>query len=169
MAREDGSTPPPGATASSNKSSPVYETFTGNGDAEKKQPQQQQQRRPTVSEAWDTIKPEDFMSVHKIPCARDGYMTGMLTGVVAGAGRYILGAQIPKAMNWAAGGFILGAIVKWEHCQYQRRKEKEGVARMFEIMAQKAADKKRKVEEEARLKAEAEEKARQARRWYKFW
>lgn len=49
--------------------------------------------RPTVTEATKTIHAKDFLQVHKTPCAREGFMTGMGAGVVLGAGRYITGGK----------------------------------------------------------------------------
>lgn len=44
------------------------------------------------------------------------------------------------------------------------------IARVVEVMDRKAAEKKQKIEEAARRRKEAEEKAKaNARRWYKFW
>ena len=65
---------------------------------------------------------------------------------------------------------MLSSLVGWEYCQAQRRKEKMAIARVVEVMDRKAAEKKQKIEEAARRKKEAEEKAKaDARRWYKFW
>ncbi|KAI0599743.1 hypothetical protein F4775DRAFT_107875 [Biscogniauxia sp. FL1348] len=126
--------------------------------------------RPTFTEGIQSIKSDDFLAVHKMPCAREGFLTGIGAGAVIGAGRFVLGARIPKAANWAFGSFLLGSIIQWEYCQAQRMKERAAMARVVEVIDRKQAEKKAKMAEALRIKEEAEEKARQAnKRWYKFW
>ncbi|KAI1499127.1 hypothetical protein F5X99DRAFT_411449 [Biscogniauxia marginata] len=180
--------PPPGATAPPDHvpKPQVYEVF----HSPKPDEQQQQQNKndggesssgeegvaqknppmPSLSEALNTIKSEDFFTVHKMPCAREGFLTGIGAGAVIGAGRFVLGARIPKAANWAFGSFLLGSIIQWEYCQAQRFKERTAMARVVEVIDRKQAEKKEKVAEALRLKEEADEKARQAKKsWYRFW
>jgi cytochrome c oxidase assembly protein subunit 20 len=78
---------------------------------------------------------------------------------------------VPKAANWAAGSFVLGSVIQWEVCRYQREQERVAMARVVEVIGRKEAEKKQKAEEAARRKAEAQEKAREAAKksWYKFW
>lgn len=66
---------------------------------------------------------------------------------------------------------MLGSVIQFEVCQYQREQERAAMARAVEIMDRKQAEKKAKAEEVARLRAEAREKAKQAaqKSWYKFW
>ncbi|KAH7029128.1 uncharacterized protein B0I36DRAFT_128643 [Microdochium trichocladiopsis] len=136
-------------------------------------PQQQQNQRPTFTEGVQSIKSEDFLKIHKMPCARSGLMTGIAAGAVVGMGRFVFGARIGKATNWAFGSFLLGSIVQWEVCQYHVRQEKAGMARVIEVMDRKQAEKKAQAQEAAaRRRREAEEKAKEEeakKRWYKFW
>lgn len=100
-------------------------------------------------------------------------MTGIAAGAVVGMGRFVFGARIGKATNWAFGSFLLGSIAQWEYCQYQVRQEKAGMARVIEVMDRKQAEKKAQAQEAAaRRRQQAEEKAKEElakKRWYKFW
>ncbi|KAJ1325888.1 cytochrome c oxidase assembly protein subunit 20 [Microdochium nivale] len=133
----------------------------------------QQQHAPSFTEGVQSIKSDDFFRIHKIPCARSGFMTGIAAGAVVGMGRFVFGARIGRATNWAFGSFMLGSIVQWEVCQYQVRQEKVGMARVIEVMDRKQAEKKAQAQEAvARRRREAEEKAKEEearKRWYKFW
>ncbi|KAJ8112873.1 hypothetical protein ONZ43_g5287 [Nemania bipapillata] len=166
--------PPPGATEPPDhvKKPQIYEIFHSPANPDSNNPTGEpiKTTRPTFKEGIDSIKSDDFFSVHKIPCAREGFMTGIGAGTVVGMGRYFVGARAPKAANWAFGAFILGSIIQWEYCQAQRRKERAAMLRVVEVMDRKQAEK-AQAAEAARLKREAEKKAAvEARKsWYKFW
>lgn len=83
----------------------------------------------------------------------------------------LLLARISKATNWAAASFMLGSVIQFEVCRYQREEERKSMARVVEVMDRKQAEKKAKADEAARLREEAREKAKQAaqKSWYKFW
>ncbi|KAI1249607.1 hypothetical protein MGN70_009220 [Eutypa lata] len=198
MARDDNIPPairgpPPGATEPPEhvKKPQVYEIFHGSSNREGQDDgvvrapssssptsqldgdgnQSQPQHRPTLKEGIGSIKADDFLSVHKIPCARQGFLTGIGAGSVVGMGRYIFGARIPKAANWAFGTFLLGSIIQFEVCQAQRYQEKAAMARVVEVIDRKQ---KAKAEESARLKREADERMAQEaaaakKSWYRFW
>ncbi|KAI1409271.1 hypothetical protein F5Y13DRAFT_94438 [Hypoxylon sp. FL1857] len=169
--------PPPGATAPPDhvENSQIYETFPGSKSQGQAGPAEGQKSPsiPTITEGLRSIKRDDFLSVHQIPCARQGLMTGIGAGAVVGMGRYLTGARIPKAANWAFGAFFLGSITQWEYCRAKRASEKAAIARVVEVMDRKQAEKKAQAAEEERLQREAEEKARQEaatkKSWYKFW
>ncbi|KAK7935872.1 hypothetical protein PG985_001367 [Apiospora marii] len=127
-------------------------------------------KRPTITEGFKTIKQDDWFKIHQIPCAREGFMTGIATGFVTGFGRLIAGGRIPKALNWGVGGFLISSLVGWEYCQAVRRKEKAAMARVVEVMDRKKAEKMQQAEEAAKRRKAAAEKAKEeAKRWYKFW
>lgn len=77
----------------------------------------------------------------------------------------ILGTPI-KAANWAVGGFLGGATLGFERCQYLRRLERISMKRIVEVHQSDVAEKKRLKEEEERKK-QLEEAAK--KKWYKFW
>ncbi|KAI3325781.1 hypothetical protein HD806DRAFT_456758 [Xylariaceae sp. AK1471] len=185
---QDGNTPPklrgppPGATEPPEhvKQPQIYEIFHGATTTEGNQPagasgaategQPNKPSRPTLKEGVQSIKSDDFLRIHQIPCAREGLMTGIGAGAVMGMGRYIVGARAPKAANWAFGAFLLGSVIQWEYCQAQRRKERAAMVRAVEIIDRKQAEKKAQAAEAARLRQEAAEKAQQAKKsWYKIW
>lgn len=61
-------------------------------------PQQQQQQRQhggqaSVTEAVKTIKPEDFLNVTQRPCARNGFISGIITGGLVGGIRFVMNSQ----------------------------------------------------------------------------
>ncbi|KAI0186403.1 hypothetical protein EV127DRAFT_173026 [Xylaria flabelliformis] len=175
--------PPPGATEPPEhvKQPQIYEIFNSSTIPERShiaagaaspagtEGQQDRPSRPTFKDGMQSIKSDDFFSVHRIPCAREGFMTGIGAGAAVGAGRYIVGARAPKAANWAFGAFLLGSVIQWEYCQAQRRKERAAMARVVEVIDRKQAEKDARAAETARLRRE--EKARQEaeKRWYKFW
>lgn len=74
-----------------------------------------------------------------------------------------------KAANWAVGGFITGATVGFERCQYLRRLERLSMKRIVEVHQSDVEEKKRIKEEEERKRAEAEAAERAKKAWYKFW
>ena len=74
-----------------------------------------------------------------------------------------------KAANWAVGGFITGATVGFERCQYLRRLERLSMKRIVEVHQSDVEEKKRIKVEEERKRAEAEAAERAKKAWYKFW
>ncbi|RYP45822.1 hypothetical protein DL768_007875 [Monosporascus sp. mg162] len=187
MAR-DANEPPPGATEpppNHVKKPQVYETFHGSSREDQeglptsaRQPDDVNKgpssARPTLKEGLQSIKADDFLNVHRIPCARQGFLTGIGTGAVVGMGRYVFGARIPKAANWAFGAFLLGSVIQFEVCQARRYQERAAMARVVEVIDRKQAEKKAAAEEAVRLRREAAEKkaaeeAAAKKSWYKFW
>lgn len=79
----------------------VYETFPGskpedhNGTPSTAPAPQPGNKRPTISEAAQTIKRDDWTKIHMIPCAREGFMTGIAAGFLVGGGRYVAGCEWP--------------------------------------------------------------------------
>ncbi|KAI2616908.1 hypothetical protein GGS26DRAFT_596673 [Hypomontagnella submonticulosa] len=168
--------PPPGATEVPEhvKKPQIYEIFPGSqSQADGATEGSKIPELPTLEEGLRSIKADDFLSVHKIPCARQGFMTGIISGAAVGVGKYLIGGRVPKASNWAVGAFFLSSIVQFEYCRAQRLKERAAMARVVEVIDKKQAEKKAKAEEAARLRQEAQEKARQEATtkssWYKFW
>lgn len=49
--------------------------------------------RATLSEAFKTCKPEDVLQVVQTPCSREGLLTGIGSGFVAGFLRYMVGGE----------------------------------------------------------------------------
>ncbi|KAK1776659.1 hypothetical protein QBC45DRAFT_212314 [Copromyces sp. CBS 386.78] len=179
------SSPP---TAPSQDLQPPQPTTTSSSSQEPSlpgQPQQQQQQhtnRIPISDAISSIKPQDFLSVHETPCARQGFMTGIGSGASIGVLRWIMGLPIPKAANWGVGCGILGAMAQYEYCQWQRRKEKEKMQRVVAVYTKKQAESRAKEAKERREKAEGGEVTQevvpgkgkgegeaQKKSWYKFW
>ncbi|PHH79326.1 hypothetical protein CDD80_5089 [Ophiocordyceps camponoti-rufipedis] len=126
---------------------------------------------PTISAAVATISKEDFLTIASKPCAREGLLTGIASGFLAGALRFILHGNVPKAANWAVGIFVVGSTASYEYCQFRRRAQRRAMVRQIEVVndhrrevARKAAEEKR-----ARRREEEEERARAQRSWYRFW
>ncbi|PSR92358.1 hypothetical protein BD289DRAFT_451833 [Coniella lustricola] len=131
-------------------------------------------KRATLGEAVTTIKPDDFLKVHQAPCSREGLLTGIGSGGAIGFLRYIIGAPVPKAANWAVGSGIAVSILAYEYCQYQRRVERGNMKRVVEVVTKKQAEQK-KLEEEKRIQQQQDQAAStlqkpgQQKSWYKFW
>ncbi|KAK3935117.1 hypothetical protein QBC46DRAFT_398232 [Diplogelasinospora grovesii] len=130
----------------------------------------------SLTEVVQTIKPKDFLSVHKAPCSRQGFLTGIGAGAGIGAIRWIMGLPVPKAANWAVGTGAAAALAQYEFCQWRRRQEREKMKRVVEVYDRKQAEmkakeeqQKKRREEEERLRRDKEEEERTRRSWYRFW
>ncbi|KAJ4414812.1 hypothetical protein N0V82_007727 [Gnomoniopsis sp. IMI 355080] len=129
-------------------------------------------KRATVGEAVKTIKPEDLLKVHQAPCTREGLLTGIGSGAATGFLRYIVGASIPKAANWAVGSGLIISIAAYEYCQHQRRVERATMKRVVEVVTKKQAEEKRLADENKRLQQQQQEAGAQkaaTKSWYKLW
>ncbi|KAJ9148527.1 hypothetical protein NKR23_g4940 [Pleurostoma richardsiae] len=130
------------------------------------------QGRASVSEAAKSIKPADFLQIHQAPCVREGLIAGIGGGSAVGVLRYVLGAPVPKAANWAVGTWAVASILSYEFCQARRRAEREKMKRVVEVYDRKQAESKQKEDERRRQKQLEEEAAARIasqKRWYKFW
>lgn len=97
--------PPPGATEPPEhvKNTQVYEIFNSSTTPDRErlynvpatgaEGQPARPQRPSLKDGVQSIKSEDFLKVHHMPCAREGLMTGIGTGAVVGAGRYFVGGM----------------------------------------------------------------------------
>jgi len=104
--------PPPGATKPPDhvKEPHIYEIFhpasnperalptnpsavDGAGDSAGAEGQPSNPSRPTLKEGFESIKTQDFLKLHQIPCAREGLLTGIGAGAITGVGRYLVGGM----------------------------------------------------------------------------
>ncbi|KAL2752066.1 hypothetical protein ACRALDRAFT_2030303 [Sodiomyces alcalophilus JCM 7366] len=127
---------------------------------------------PTIRDAVKTIKAEDFLNVGKVPCARNGYIYGIMIGGLVGGFKFIMKAPVPKVANWAVGSTIAGAAASFEWCQYRRRQERVRMQRAVEVFQHSMKEKQReaeakRLEQEEAAKKEAE--ATKQRSWYTLW
>ncbi|KAI1087176.1 hypothetical protein F5B19DRAFT_497627 [Rostrohypoxylon terebratum] len=180
MAQNDNEPPAmrgriPGATETQQdvNGAPAYETFSNPNakfqgqDLGQAAKEKKDAPPSSISDAFQSIKSEDFLNVHQIPCARESFMTGIVGGSVVGAIRYMAGRRIPKAANWAFGAFFISSIIQWEYCRALRAKEYAAMARVVQIMDKAAAEKAAKIKEAEKLKLEEQRAAKKS--WYKFW
>ncbi|KAL8874466.1 MAG: hypothetical protein Q9174_000211 [Haloplaca sp. 1 TL-2023] len=107
------------------------------------------------TDALKTIGLGDFKEIHKKPCHRESFLTGIGAAFSVGGARLVLGA-----CGWAVATFVFGSAGVHEYCQYKRRVEKYNVKRMQEALEE---GKKRKMAEQAK-KNEADRKARKKTR-----
>ncbi|SPO03288.1 uncharacterized protein DNG_05970 [Cephalotrichum gorgonifer] len=121
----------------------------------------------SLSEAVKTIKPEDFLEVHKSACGRQGLMTGIVLGALTGGLRFVWKGAPRTAANWAVGGFFTGSVLGFERCHYLRRLERISMKRIVEVHQADVAEKKRLKDEADKKKLAEQEAAKKA--WYKFW
>jgi cytochrome c oxidase assembly protein subunit 20 len=150
-----------------------------------------------VVDAAKTIKLSDFTEIHKKPCVRDAFLSGIFGGFMLGGGRAILGGKHPlnqllirfscmqhidntiasvvKASNWAVGTFCATSFVVYEMCMYRRSVEKEGMKRAAVIIDRKKIEKERMMEERRARRRKAKEEhdakmeAQKRSNWWKPW
>lgn len=130
----------------------------------------------TISNAFPKLS--DFQELHKRPCVRDAFLTGITGGAVIGGIRGIFGglyhrtycqhssdtttAAVWSACSWAVGTFCAASAVTHQYCLYKRQAEKEGMMRAVEILQKKDLEKKarevrkEKMREERRAAKEEE-------------
>ncbi|KAM5351816.1 hypothetical protein ACJ41O_004539 [Fusarium nematophilum] len=126
--------------------------------------------RPTISDAVGMIKKDDFANVANIPCARQGFLTGIASGAGIGGLRFVLRGNATSAANWAVGVFVLGSMASYEWCQYLRREERRQMKRHIEVVTENRKEQAKKIAEarQEHSKLVAEKKAAE-KPWYKFW
>ncbi|KAL8801921.1 MAG: hypothetical protein Q9182_004155 [Xanthomendoza sp. 2 TL-2023] len=122
---------------------------------------------PGIVDALKTIKLEDFKEVHKKPCTREGFLTGIGAAFATGGVRAIFGGLYPwprhfppsmltepapifTACSWAVGAFAFGSFAMHEYCQRKRKREKEGMQRVTAALLEKQKIKEEKKREETR-------------------
>lgn len=111
MAQDDSTPPklrgpPPGATEPPDhvKQPQIYEIFHSPTTSDSGNPtsappaagtkgQPDLLSRPTLKDGVQSIKSDDWTKIHHIPCAREGFMTGIGAGTVVGMGRYFVGGM----------------------------------------------------------------------------
>lgn len=57
----------------------------------------------TLGSAFESIKLEEFMSIHKKPCVRDSFMTGIGSGAGIGGLRFLFGGTLSIIPTLRAG------------------------------------------------------------------
>ncbi|SLM36533.1 Cox20/FAM36A [Lasallia pustulata] len=129
-------------------------------------------------EAVKTVRVQELTEVHKKPCVRDSFLTGMGASFGVGGLRAILGASVWTSCNWAVGTFCFGSFLMYEFCQRKRQLEMQGMKKAAEIIDRKKVEKekiaeqaraaRRKAKEEADTRAEEEAKRKSQGSW-KFW
>ncbi|OAA82209.1 Cox20/FAM36A [Akanthomyces lecanii RCEF 1005] len=198
MAGDDQPTAPQGLTLPNSVSGkPVQAAWsTPLSPADNPDDKSSSKQRPTITNAVASIKTEDFANVANAPCARNGFMTGIVTGaaagglklVVRGKGELTKAARSRKlwemgankgdgppanwvgAANWAVGMFVVGATASYEYCQYNRRVEKRNMKRAVEVHAENQRMQAKRIAEQRELARKLEEERKAAgRKWYKFW
>ncbi|KAL8885443.1 MAG: hypothetical protein Q9215_006699 [Flavoplaca cf. flavocitrina] len=93
----------------------------------------ERQKEPGFVEALKTIKLQDFKEVHKKPCTREGFLTGIGAAFATGGVRAILGAK--------------------------RRREKEGIQKVNAALMEKKIKEEMKREGIRKARRKAKEEA----------
>jgi cytochrome c oxidase assembly protein subunit 20 len=82
-------------------------------------------------------------------------------------------APVLKACNWAVGTFCFAGIGAYEFCLQKRRMEKANMKRAVEIIDRKKGEKEAQMkvlrDERRRAKEEADRKAEEAKKSWRFW
>ncbi|KAI4127233.1 MAG: hypothetical protein LQ338_003309 [Usnochroma carphineum] len=137
-------------------------------------------QQPTSAGLLDGLKSislEEFKEVHKKPCTREGFLTGIGAGFGVGGIRAILGgkfaadptmlplcaltvtAPVYTACNWAVVAFAFGSFAMHEYCQRKRKMEKAGIQRINAALNEKKVEQEKKREEQRKARRQAKEEA----------
>ncbi|KAL8708022.1 MAG: hypothetical protein Q9220_007018 [cf. Caloplaca sp. 1 TL-2023] len=114
-----------------------------------------------IVDALKMIRLSDFREVHKKPCTREGFLTGIGAAFGVGGIRAILGEPAPvfTACSWAVGAFAFGSFAMHEFCQRKRKLEKAGIERVNAALNQKRIDDEKRREEVRKTRRRAKEEA----------
>ncbi|QDS71532.1 hypothetical protein FKW77_005247 [Venturia effusa] len=135
----------------------------------------------TVLNALRMVKPEEFTSLHKIPCVREALLQAFFAGFLVSGITIVTGRPVGKAVSNFGWAFLPTSVVGHQFCQYQRKREKEGMRQAIKIVEQKKeerarmmAEKREKwlaLKEEKRLaeEREAAQRRESENRWWKIW
>lgn len=130
----------------------------------------------TLADAFKTVRLEHLKEVHKKPCARESFLTGIGAGFVVGGARAVLGGMcgskarsslsltdlVPVfvACSWAVATFSFTSFGMYEYCQRKRKIEKSNVKKMQEALEE---SKKKKMAEQVKNREEARKARERAR------
>lgn len=135
----------------------------------------------TILNAVKTIRPSEFTALHKLPCVREAFLQGFFAGFAVAGITFVSGRPIGRAVSNFGLGFLSTSAVGYQYCQYQRRREREGMRMAIKIVEEKKeerakllAEKREKwlaLKEEKRAAEEREEAERKEseKRWWKIW
>ncbi|KAJ1647727.1 hypothetical protein J3B02_003786 [Coemansia erecta] len=88
-----------------------------------------------MAHRWD-----DLANVlHEEPCAREGLLYGIGTGVGVGVLRFIRTGRGINAGNWAVGTFAVVAIVAKKLCHYQQMHQRAKTRTLLEMQSKVSA------------------------------
>ncbi|KAL8662569.1 MAG: hypothetical protein Q9202_004621 [Teloschistes flavicans] len=114
----------------------------------------------TLADAFKTVRLEHLKEVHKKPCARESFLTGIGAGFVVGGARAVLGGPVFVACSWAVATFSFTSFGMYEYCQRKRKIEKSNVKKMQEALEE---SKKKKMAEQVKNREEARKARERAR------
>ncbi|PVH92666.1 hypothetical protein DM02DRAFT_619801 [Periconia macrospinosa] len=109
----------------------------------------------TYFQAVRSLPLDYYLNFHKRPCVRDGQLTGIACGFLAGSLSFILRRPVRIASNHAVGTWVITSCIHYQTCQYYRSREKDGMRQAHALMEQKRASIEQK--KEARRKAREEQ------------
>ncbi|KAJ1808868.1 hypothetical protein LPJ56_004559, partial [Coemansia sp. RSA 2599] len=77
--------------------------------------------------------------LHEEPCAREGLLYGIGTGLGVGLLRFIRTGRGINAGNWAVGSFAVVAIVAKKLCHYQQKHQRAKTRTLLEMQSKVSA------------------------------
>lgn len=81
---------------------------------------------------------EDMKNViSTVPCAREGFLYGIGSGIAVGALRLFKGGSGMSAGNWAVGTFAAMAVVSNKLCLYHRTRQHAKAVSILEMQSKK--------------------------------
>lgn len=98
----------------------------------------------------ESVNDYDFREfIQKTPCARSSFLNGIIGGVVAGCGRFVLTKHITKSCDLAVISFALITIGNWGICRYMHQKRKLEVEKTVDLVTKYSNTKAREKHKDA--------------------
>ncbi|CAG9770260.1 unnamed protein product [Ceutorhynchus assimilis] len=76
--------------------------------------------------------------VSKIPCFRNSFLYGTLSGLGIGLAHFMFTSRVGKSVNYSVYSFSMFSVSYWIYCRYNFSKTKFEMLRMQETLTEKA-------------------------------
>ncbi|XP_063162210.1 cytochrome c oxidase assembly protein COX20, mitochondrial [Candoia aspera] len=65
---------------------------------------------------------QEMLEIHKVPCARQSFLYGILGGLGVGLGHFLATSKVRRSYNLGIGGFFVTTLGCWFYCRYNNAK-----------------------------------------------